>query len=293
MKRILTVLLSGLVMLSFAGMAIAADLAEIKSRGVIRHLGIPYANFVTGSGDGLEVELTQKFAEYLGVKYEFVKTDWGTVVQDLTGKVVKSKGNDIEVVGEAPVKGDIIANGFTILPWREKVVTFAIPTFPSQIWLIARADSKVRPIKPSHNIEKDIAAAKATMKGHSVLSMEKTCLDPTLYNLAATGAKIICTTGQLNDMAPALLKGDAEMTILDVPDALIALQKWPGKLKIIGPVSAKQQMAPAFAKDAPKLLDAYNQFIAKSRKDGTYMKLIGKYYPTARSFFPDFFKGMK
>ncbi|MBV5349708.1 transporter substrate-binding domain-containing protein, partial [bacterium] len=60
-----------------------------------------------------------------------------------------------------------------------------------------------------------------------------------------------------------------------------------------GPVSAKQQMAPAFAKDAPQLLDAYNQFIAKSRKDGTYMKLITKYYPTARSFFPDFFKGMK
>ncbi|MBV5349707.1 ABC transporter substrate-binding protein, partial [bacterium] len=191
MKRILAVLV-GLILVSFAGMAAAADLADIKSRGVIRHLGIPYANFVTGSGDGFEVELTQKFAESLGVRYEFVKTEWGTIVQDLTGKVVKSKGAEIEVVGESPVKGDIIANGFTILPWREKAVNFAIPTFPSQIWLIARADSKVRPIKPSHNIEKDIAAAKTTMKGRSVLSMEKTCLDPTLYNLAATGAKVIC-----------------------------------------------------------------------------------------------------
>jgi len=131
------------------------------------------------------------------------------------------------------------------------------------------------------------------MKGRSVLSMENTCLDPRLYNLSATGAKIVCTKGQLNDMAPALLKGDAEMTILDVPDALIALQKWPGKLKIIGPVSDKQQMAPAFAKEAPQLRDAYNQFLAKVRKDGTYMKLVNKYYPTARSFFPDFFKGMK
>ena len=281
------------IILNVAGLAVAGDLAELKERGVLRHLGIPYANFVTGSGDGMEVELTRKFAEHLGVKYEFVKTEWSTVVQDLTGKVVKPKGTDVEIIGDSPRKGDIIANGFTILPWREKAVDFSLPTFPSQIWLIARADSKIRPIKPSHAIEKDVAATKALMKGRSVLSMENTCLDPRLYNLSATGAKIVCTKGQLNDMAPALLKGDAEMTILDVPDALIALQKWPGKLKIIGPVSDKQQMAPAFAKEAPQLRDAYNQFLAKVRKDGTYMKLVNKYYPTARSFFPDFFKGMK
>ena len=292
MKRLIYAVIL-VTVLNMTGFATAGDLDDLKARGVLRHLGIPYANFVTGSGDGMEVELTRKFAEHLGVKYEFVKTEWGTIVQDLTGKVVKPKGADIEIIGDAPVKGDIIANGFTILPWREKAVNFSLPTFPSQIWLIARADSKIRPIKPSHTIEKDITATKALMKGRSVLSMENTCLDPRLYNLSATGAKIVCTKGQLNDMAPALLKGDAEMTILDVPDALIALQKWPGKLKIIGPVSDKQQMAPAFAKEAPQLRDAYNQFLAKVRKDGTYMKLVNKYYPTARSFFPDFFKGMK
>ncbi len=292
MKRLIYAVIL-VTVLNMTGFATAGDLDDLKARGVLRHLGIPYANFVTGSGDGMEVELTRKFAEHLGVKYEFVKTEWGTIVQDLTGKVVKPKSADIEIIGDAPVKGDIIANGFTILPWREKAVNFSLPTFPSQIWLIARADSKIRPIKPSHTIEKDVAATKALMKGRSVLSMENTCLDPRLYNLSATGAKIVCTKGQLNDMAPALLKGDAEMTILDVPDALIALQKWPGKLKIIGPVSDKQQMAPAFAKEAPQLRDAYNQFLAKVRKDGTYMKLVNKYYPTARSFFPDFFKGMK
>lgn len=292
MKTVVT-LFCLLSLLFLNGPAAAADLPDIKAKGVIRHLGVPYANFVTGSGDGFEVELTKKFAEHLGVSYEYVATGWATVVQDLTGKVVKAKGNEVEVTGEAPVKGDMVANGFTILPWREKVVNFATPTFPSQIWLIARADSKVRPIRPGKNIEKDIAATKALMKDRSVLSMENTCLDPRLYNLSATGAKVICTKGQLNDMAPALLKGDAEMTILDVPDALIALQKWPGKLKIIGPVSEKQQMAAAFSKDAPQLLAAYNRFIAKARKDGSYMKLINKYYPTARSFFPEFFKGAR
>ncbi len=38
-------------------MAGARDLDEIKKSGVLRHLGVPYANFVTGSGDGMDVEL--------------------------------------------------------------------------------------------------------------------------------------------------------------------------------------------------------------------------------------------
>ena len=274
-------------------LAFAADLDEIKARGVLRHIGIPYANFVSGAGDGMEVELTKLFAKSLGVKYEFVQSDWGTIVQDLIGKKVKVAAGKAELLEDAPVKGDIIANGFTVLPWRQQVTDFASPTFPNQIWLIARSDSAVRPIKPTKNIDKDIQLTKALMKDKTVLSMEKTCLDPSLYNLAATGAKVVCRTGNLNEMAPAVLNKEGDLTILDVPDALVALEKWKGKLKIIGPVSNKQQMAAAFSKDSPKLLEAYNAFIKKAQHDGTYLALVKKYYPTATHYFPDFFKGMK
>jgi ABC-type amino acid transport substrate-binding protein len=198
-----------------------------------------------------------------------------------------------ELLEETPVKGDIIANGFTILPWRQQVVEFASPTFPNQIWLIARADSPVKPIKPTKNITKDIALTKALMKDKTVLAMEKTCLDPGLYKLDATGAKVVCRTGNLNEMAPAVLNKEGDLTILDVPDALVALDKWKGKLKILGPVSDKQQMAAAFPKSSPQLLAAYNTFIKKAQHDGTYLALIKKYYPTATRYFPEFFKGMK
>jgi ABC-type amino acid transport substrate-binding protein len=268
----------------------ASDLPEIKERGVLRHIGVPYAGFVTGAGDGFDVELTALFARYLGVRYEYVKSDWAGVVPDLIGKKFKVRGGDVEILDDAPVRGDMIANGFTVLPWRQKIISFSHPTFPSQIWLLARADSKVRPIRPSKNIHRDIEATRALMRGRSVLSVEKTCLDPDLYNLAATGATVIRFDGQLNELAPALLHNDAEMTILDVPDALIALEKWPGKLKIIGPISDKQVMAAGFAQDAPQLLTAYNKFLDKVKKDGTYMKLIRKYYPSATYFFPEFFK---
>jgi hypothetical protein len=56
----------------------AADLQEIKARGELRHLGIRYANFVTGSGDGFDVELVQGFARRIGVKYTLVYSDFTT-----------------------------------------------------------------------------------------------------------------------------------------------------------------------------------------------------------------------
>ncbi len=293
MKRWIIAAAIFLVALTVTTAGIAGDLDDVKARGVLRHIGLPYANFNTGSGDGMEAELTRLFAKSLGVKYEFVLSDWGPIVQDLIGKKVKVVNGKAELLENAPVKGDIIANGFTIIPWRQQIVNFSTPTFPNQIWLVVRTDSPIRPIKPTKDIEKDIALTKALMKNRTVLTLEKTCLDPALYNLSATGAKIINFNGKLNEIAPAMINKDAEMTILDVPDALVALDKWKGKIKILGPISEKQQMAAGFSKDSPKLLEAYNAFIKKSQKDGSYLKLIKKYYPTAQRYFPEFFKGMK
>ena len=293
MKRWISTVSALVTMCLFSTAAFASDLDDVKTRGVLRHIGLPYANFNTGSGDGMEAELTKLFAKSLGVKYEFVESDWGPLVQDLIGKKVKVANGKAELQEDAPVRGDIIANGFTIIPWRQQVVNFSTPTFPNQIWLVARSDSPVKPIKPTKKIEKNIELTKALMKGRSVLSLEKTCLDPALYKLSATGATIICFQGKLNEIAPAMLNKEAEMTILDVPDALVALEKWKGKIKILGPVSDKQQMAAGFSKDSPKLLEAYNVFIKKAQHDGTYMALIKKYYPTATTYFPEFFKGMK
>jgi ABC-type amino acid transport substrate-binding protein len=278
------------VLCGFLTAAVASDLREVKERGVLRHLGVPKARFVTGSGDGFDVELTRLFARYLGVRYEYVKADWETVVQDLIGKKIKVHGTNVEIIGDAPVRGDMIANGLTVLPWRQKVVSFSQPTFLSQILLLARADSKAKPIRPSKDVHKDIEMTRALMKGRSVLALEKTCLDPGLYNLSTTGANVIRFSGQMNELAPAVLNNDAEMTLLDVPDSLLSMEKWPGKLKIIGPVSEKQLMCAGFSKDAPQLLAAYNEFLKKAKKDGVYMALIRKYYPSAKAFFPDFLR---
>ena len=71
MKRIIAAVVITAVMLCCCmASALAADLAEIRQRGVLRHLGVPYANFVSGFGDGLDVELLKGFAANIGVRYE-------------------------------------------------------------------------------------------------------------------------------------------------------------------------------------------------------------------------------
>ncbi len=278
-----------MITLFFTVGAFGHDLDEIKKQGVIRHLGVPYANFVTGSGDGMDVEIVQLFAKRLGVRYEYVKTSWESVVADLIGKNVKPAGNEVEILANAPIKGDIIANGFTILPWREKILNFSKPTFPTQIILVAVAKSSLKPIKPSGNVTKDIDLVRGLTKNRTVLGVEKTCLDPALYHIAEAGARIRNFTASLDDLAAAVVQGEAETAIMEMPDALLALKKYPGKIKIIGPLSPQQEMAAGFAKDSPQLLAEFNKFLDQSKKDGVYQELVKKYYPSALSVYAQFF----
>jgi len=266
-----------------------ADLDDIQKRGVLIHLGIPYANFVTGGGDGLDVELMQRFAQHLGVGYQYVSSNWADIIPDLVGKRFSFEGESVHIVAEAPVKGDVIANGMTILPQRERVLSFGTPTFPTQVWLIARHDSSLAPISPSGDTEHDIASVKSLLRGHEVMGIPDTCLEPELYRLEETGARIRNFSGKLNELAPAVIQGEAELTLLDVPDSFVALEKWPGKLKVIGPISPVQEMSCAFPKESIKLRELFNLFFEQIKKDGSYLRLVRKYYPTASAHFPEFF----
>ena len=277
----------------FAGLpARAADLDEIRARGELRHLGIPYANFVTGAGDGFDVELIQGFARHLGVGYRLVLTDFYSVMRDLLGREVLRKGDEVVLEGSFPVLGDLIATGFTVLPWREQVLLFSEPTFPSQVLLVARAESAHVPIKGSPDLAADIAETRRILGRQSLLVMERTCLDPANYDLKGKGIDLRAYTRStnLNEMVPALLNGEAEFTLLDVPDAILDLQKWAGKIKVIGPVSAEQALAAAFPRSSPKLRAAFDDYLRQIRADGSYDRLVNKYYPGIRSYFPEFFR---
>ncbi|NOR26696.1 MAG: transporter substrate-binding domain-containing protein [Desulforhopalus sp.] len=278
------------LMLSMANTAAwCRDLDEVIKAGKLRHLGIVYANFVTKDKTGLDVELMQLFAEHLGVKYEFVETTWANVLPDLLGNTVKPQGDDVAIGKETPIKGDVIATGFTELNWRKKIVNYSEMTFPTGVWLIAQADSKLQPIVPSGDLNKDIEMVKEKLNEVSVLGLRDSCLDPSLYQLEKTGARIqlFPIDRDLSEMIPTVMARAAETTLMDMPVALLALEQWPGKIKVVGPVSESQAMACAFPKSSPKLLAAFNTFFTKIKGEGTYKQLVEKYYPSLFVYYPD------
>lgn len=267
-----------------------AGIKEIKEKGVIRHLGVPYARFVIGSGDGFSTDLIKGFADYLGVRYEYVETTWATVISDLTGNTYRLEAGKVELTGKSPIKGDVIGNGLTILPWRQELLDYSTPTFPSGVWLVARADSFLQPIQPSFSMADDIEKVKALINGISVLCMPGTCLDPKLYHFAATGAKWVPLQLKMYEFAPAVINNDAECSLLDVADAMIALEKWPGQIKIIGPVSPLQAMGCGFRKTDANLREHFNEYLQTLISDGRYIQQVQHYYPGIVGYFPEFFK---
>lgn len=278
----------------FVSSLFSNDLDEIKKRGELRHLGFPYANFITGLGDGLDVELIKGFAKHLNLEYKFVPSLIENIFGNLTGQNGKYSKNGAVLLNKMEIKGDIAAAGLTILDWRKELVNYSNSTFPSAVWLVSRADSDLLPINPTNSINNDINLVKKSLLGKTVLAMENTCLDPRLYKMKETSnAKIKLLDKkrtQFIDLVPAIINNHAEATLLDVPDALIALEKWPGEIKIIGPISQNQEMAVAFRKTSPKLLIEFNKYFKKIKDDGTYNKLVKKYYPDIFKFSEDFFK---
>lgn len=271
-----------------------ATLQQIKQRGVLRHLGITYAHFVikTKTGfTGLDVELMQLFAKHLGVEYKFVTTTWNEIFTNLTGRKMKQGTNEFYPESTEEIKGDLIANGLTILPWRQKIVDYTLPTFPTGVWLISKAKSELSPIKPSGNITEDIHKVNNLLKGHSVLTVEHTCLDPRMFKFTDSDIDIIKfkASNSLDQLVPSILEGAAEATVLDIPDALIALQKYPGEIISLGPVTKTQLMAVAIPKESPELRAEFNVFFQKLWQDGTYKELVEKYYPSVFLYFGDFF----
>lgn len=276
----------------FVNTAGADGLKHVLKTGKLRHLGIPYAQFVTNEHRGLDVELMEQFAKYLGVEYQFVESSWQTIIPDLTGKKVKPSGDDIKIIGHGPVKGDVISTGFTVLPWRKKIVDFSAKTFPSGIWLIARSDVSLPPIKPTGNVVEDINKVKKGLSGISVLGLKESCLDPSLYGIEKTGARIhhFPVDRDLAEMIPSVVAKMTDTTLMDVPVALVALAKWPGKIKVIGPLSEPQDMACAFSKESVDLKKAFDTFFGDFKKSGDYRRLVQAYYPSVFAYYPNFLK---
>ncbi|MFT6926473.1 MAG: ABC-type amino acid transport substrate-binding protein [Psychromonas sp.] len=298
MRSLLQVVLLSCLSL-FADRVVAGDLHEVKAAGVLRHIGVPYANFITISPvngklneAGFDVDIIRGFAAYLGVEYQFVQGESDNVYGLLTGQNAKYIDHKIVFGKRQKIKGDLVAGGATILDWRKNIVDFSDDYFPAGIWLFARSDSTMQPIIPSGSIIDDIKKVKEQLNGREVLGKQYSSLDPALYDLKSAGAHVLHTRAdqKLHEMVLLIIQNNAETTLVDVVDGLSALQAWSGEIKAIGPISEAQRMAAVFPKSSPHLRQAFNTYLKKIRADGTFNKIVKKHYPEIFNFYPDYFE---
>ncbi len=110
-------------------------IGEIKARGKIVN-GIeaqnpPFEYIDSGNIVGFDIDITNKFAESLGVKGEFIDTAWSGVIPSLYTK-----------------KFDMIWSAMTITEPRRKAVSFSKPYASDQVEFIVRAgDKRIKDLK--------------------------------------------------------------------------------------------------------------------------------------------------
>src|SRR3981081_176201 len=115
------------------------------------------------------------FVKRICFSYKLVYSDFYSVIRDLLGKDVVRKNGEVTLAGDYPIKGDVISTGFTVTPWREVILLYSEPTLPSQVLLVAPADSDLQPIEDGADLAADIANTRKAIGTKSQLMMKGIC----------------------------------------------------------------------------------------------------------------------
>jgi polar amino acid transport system substrate-binding protein len=172
-------------------------LADIKARGVVFN-GVNAANppfeSVDANGEivGYDIDLVDKFGEYLGVHVSTVDTAWAGVIPSLYSK-----------------KFDLIWSAMTITDARKEAVTFSSPYAADQAIWIARADDTSVKDYPDLNgkvlctqLNSAFEAQAKQVVADKSLNLEIKSFDdfPTAYLALENGDCDVATSSTLNNL---------------------------------------------------------------------------------------------
>ena len=247
--------LTGLLLLLATGprAAGAADLADVKARGVLRVLRMDVRATdeffpLTASGPpGFDREVLEGFASLHRLKVEPVTiSSWdGLIPALLQGR------------------GDVVAGRFTVTEARQKQVAFTAEVFPTRNVVLTRKPGKV-----VASLE-DLRAEKVgTIRGTSMAEAVSAAGVPASHLVDTI------TTGKLPE---ALQTGQATAVVLGVENAITAQRDDPAMQLglFLGP---PRSLAYAVRKGDPALLAALNEYIDNLRRTPTWSRLVVKYF---------------
>jgi polar amino acid transport system substrate-binding protein len=240
--------------LSLAAEPAAADLAEIKARGVLRVLrvdapsGDEFFSLGADAPPGFDREILDGFATLHRLKLEPVTVpSWADLAPALLQRW-----------------GDVAAGRFTITPARAAQVSFTVEVFPTRHVVVTR-----KPAPVIRTLEALRAQRLAAVPGGAI---EEAIL-------AAGVPRANVSAAQSPAGGPEALRKSTHLTaaVSGLERVLLELRHDP-ELQLGMFLGPPRSLAYAVAKEDKELLNALNDYLENTRRSGTWNRLVVKYF---------------
>lgn len=241
-----------------SGVALAADLAEIKSRGVMRVAISPLSPFIIKSEDGafegFEIDALADLSARLGVDVKLIETPFCELA-------------DAIVNGEA----DIIASGYSNIAPRRAMIDFTLPYHDTEYMLTLSKKAKKRAKTLRGVNRQDIS-----------IGYQKGGVSETVATGEFSGANLQAFSS-FPEIIEALREGTIDGAILFAPYPETA-RKMKGRDYVVANKYALTRTIEAFGieKGADELRDAINAWIIERDLEGYWDDLEEKWFDPER-----------
>ena len=246
-------LVVALFFIGVAGSPLAADLLDtVKSRGTLKIAvegTYPPFNFKdqkSGELTGFDVDVAKLLAAKLGVKPEFITTEWSGILAGLSAG-----------------KYDVIVNQVGVTPQRQESFDFSDPYTISSAQLIVRKD------------DKRVYASLDDLKGKKLGVGQGSNFEQKAKAIPGIDVKSYPGAPEyLQDLATGRV--DAALNDSLMVSYLLKASTLP--IKAGAPVGETEKMAIPFPKGNPKFKAALNKALADAIKDGSFNKVSVKWF---------------
>ncbi|WP_363503262.1 transporter substrate-binding domain-containing protein [Burkholderia sp. LMU1-1-1.1] len=245
----------------WAPAASAADLlATVKARGTLKvalegtYPPFNYKDQKTGQLAGYDVDVARLLAARLGLKVEFVSSEWASILAGLSAN-----------------KYDVIISQVGINPKREQAFDFSTPYIYSMPQLIVRKD------------EKAVYASLADLKGKKLGVGQGSVYEQQAKAVPGIDVRSYAAAPDtMSDLASGRL--DAALNDSLMSAYLLKISKLP--IKAGAQVGAVERMGIPFHKGNPEFKAALNKALADAAADGSLKAISIKWFGTDVSKAP-------
>ena len=226
----------------------ASDLAYVKGRGklVVGITDFEPMDYKDGSGNwiGFDADLANAFAEYLGVKVEFVEIAWDNKVLELNSKAI-----------------DCVWNGMTLTDEVKSAMTCSLPYCDNAQVVIVPADraDKYQTVESLSGLTFAVEAGSAGEAEVKALNLKYT---------------------SVNAQSDALMEvaaGTSDAAVIDLLMASAMVGKGTSYEKLAYTVSLNSEEYGVGFRKGSDIAPVFNGFFYNCQQDGTAVKIAEKY----------------